>query len=56
VLPCLQFDSLCRKSIRTKWSNGTVKASTGRMSLLMVRLPMLADAEKHMGGEMQSFI
>jgi hypothetical protein len=32
MLSRLQFASLCRKSIRKKWSNDTVKASTGRMS------------------------
>jgi hypothetical protein len=48
--------SLCRKSIRTKWSNGTMKASTGRTSPLTARPSMPAEVEKHMDGEMRCFV
>jgi hypothetical protein len=34
-----------------KWSKCTVKASTGRTSPLTVEPSMLAEAEKHMDGE-----
>jgi hypothetical protein len=56
VLSHLQFPSLYRKSIRTKYSNGTVKALTGRTSPLTDKLFMPAWAEKHMDGEMRSFV
>jgi hypothetical protein len=56
VLSCLQFASLCRKSIRTKWSNSTVKASVGKMSPLTIGASLPAEVEKHMDGEMQCFI
>jgi hypothetical protein len=42
-------------TIGMKWSNDTVKASTGRMISLTAGLSMLAETEKHMDGEMQCF-
>jgi hypothetical protein len=56
VLSHLQFAYLYRKSIWMKWSNYTVKVSTGRTSSLMVGPSMPAEAEKHMDGEMQCFV
>jgi hypothetical protein len=53
VLSHLQFPSPCRKSIRTKGSNSTVKTSTGRMSPLTAKLPMPAGVEKHMDVEIR---
>jgi hypothetical protein len=56
MLSHLQFASLCRKNIRIEWSNGMVKASTGRMSPLTVKLSMPTEAEKHVDTEMQYFV
>jgi hypothetical protein len=54
VLSRLQFASLCTKSIRKKWSKNTVKASTMRRSPLTVGPSMIAEAEKHMDGEINT--
>jgi hypothetical protein len=54
VLSCLQFASLCRKSIRKKWSKNMVKTSTTRRSPLMARPSMPAEAEKHMDDEIDT--
>jgi hypothetical protein len=40
----------------TRWPDITVKASTGKTSLLMARLSMPAEVKNHMDGEMQSFV
>jgi hypothetical protein len=39
-----------------KWSNGTVKDSTSRMSPLMAEPSKPVEAEKHIDGEMQCFV
>jgi hypothetical protein len=52
VLSHLKFT--CRKSIRKKWLNNTVKASTGRTSPLTVGPSMPTEAEKHMDGEIDA--
>jgi hypothetical protein len=54
MLYYLQFTSLCRKSIRKKWSNNMVNASTRKTISLMVRSSMPAEVEKHMDGEIDA--
>jgi hypothetical protein len=54
VLSYLQFASLCRKSIRKKWSNNMVKTSTTRRSPFMVEPSMPTEVEKHMNGEIDA--
>jgi hypothetical protein len=54
VLSHLQFTFSCRKSIRKKWSKNTAKTSTMRRSPLTVGLSMIAEAEKHMDGEIDA--
>jgi hypothetical protein len=46
ALSYLQFASLCMKSMWKKWSNYTVKASTGITSSLKVGPSMPAETEK----------
>jgi hypothetical protein len=54
MLSRLQFVSLCRKSIKKKWSKNTANASTTRRSPLMIGLSMIAEAKKHMDGEIDA--
>jgi hypothetical protein len=54
MLSHLQFASLCRKSIRKKWSKNTMNASTMRRSPLIVEPSMTAEAEKHMDSEIDA--
>jgi hypothetical protein len=44
-----------QECIRKKWSKNTMKASTMRRSALTVVPSMTAEAEKHMGGEIDAF-
>jgi hypothetical protein len=54
VLSRLQFASLCRKSIRKKWSKNMVNASTTRRSPLTIGLSMTTEGEKHIDGEIDA--
>jgi hypothetical protein len=54
VLSRLQFSSLCRNSIRKKWSKNMSKGSTTRRIPLTTELSMTVEVEKNMDGEIDA--